>query len=175
MIEELINSRVLILGCGNTLFGDDGFGPEVIQALEREADLPPGVTALDVGTSVSDLLFDLALSPEKPEQIILVDAVSLPNQSPGQVEWLPISSIPACKKADFSMHQFPSIDLLQELALQAGVDVRVLAVQAGCIPDRVQPGLTAEVRAAVPEACRMIRSAVALHDYAVCSLYNDIP
>ncbi|MFP4285235.1 MAG: hydrogenase maturation protease [Desulfovermiculus sp.] len=160
MIEELINSRVLILGCGNTLFGDDGFGPEVILALEQEAGLPPGVTAFDVGTSVSDLLFDLALSPDKPEQIILVDAVSLPDQSPGQLEWLPLTRIPQCKKADFSMHQFPSIDLLQELAHQAGVDVRILAVQVGYIPDHVQPGLTAEVRAAVPAACRMIRSAV---------------
>lgn len=175
MIEELINSRVLILGCGNTLFGDDGFGPEVIQALEREPDLPQGVRAFDVGTSVSDLLFDLALAPEKPEMIILVDAVYLPKQSSGQLVWLPLTRIPQCKKADFSMHQFPSIDLLQELALQAGVDVRVLAVQAGCIPDRVQPGLTPEVRAAVPAACQMVRSAVALHDDAVCSFYNDIP
>ncbi len=162
MIEELINSRVLILGCGNTFFGDDGFGPEVIQALEQDADLPQGVTAFDVGTSVSDLLFDLALAPDKPEMIILVDAVSLPEFNPGQLVWLPLTQIPQCKKADFSMHQFPSIDLLQELALQAGVDVRVLAVQAGCIPDRVQPGLTAEVLAAVPAACRMIRSAVEL-------------
>lgn len=160
MIEELINSQVLILGCGNTLFGDDGFGPEVIQALEQGADLPQGVTAFDVGTSMSDLLFDLALAPDKPKVIILVDAVSLPNFSPGQLVWLPLTQIPQCKKADFSMHQFPSIDLLQELALQAGVDVRVLVVQAGCIPDRVQPGLTTEVRTAVPAACRMIRSVV---------------
>lgn len=157
MIEELMTSRILILGCGNTLFGDDGFGPAVIQALEDE-ELPAGCAALDVGTSVSDLLFDLVLQSSKPERIVLVDAVSLPERDPGRVEWLPLASIPQCKKADFSMHQFPSIDLLQELVSQAGVDVRVLAVQAECIPECVRPGLSGSIQAAVPTACRMIRS-----------------
>ena len=158
MIEELMSSQTLILGCGNTLFGDDGFGPAVIQALKESAALPPKAAALDVGTSVSDLLFDLALSPQKPERMILVDAVSLPQRDPGQVDWLPLEQIPDCKRCDFSMHQFPAIDLLQELITQAGVDVRILAVQAGRIPEYVQPGLTSEVQAAVPAACRMIHA-----------------
>jgi coenzyme F420 hydrogenase subunit delta len=90
--------------------------------------------------------------------IILVDAVSLPEKRPGQVAWLPLDQIPEFKKADFSMHQFPSIDLLQELASQAGVDIRVLAVQAEYIPDHVQPGLSTKVQEAVPTARRMIHA-----------------
>jgi len=158
MIHEFMTSKAVILGCGNTLFGDDGFGPEVIKSLEEGPRLPQGVASLDVGTSVSDLLFDLALSARKPEHILLVDAVSLPKQRPGELIWLPLEQVPACKKADFSMHQFPSINLLQELVSQAGVDVRILAVQVESIPDRVSPGLSKHVRSAVPKACRMIRS-----------------
>jgi coenzyme F420 hydrogenase subunit delta len=63
MIEELMTSRILILGCGNTLFGDVGFGPAMIEALGSETGLPPDAAALDVGIIVSDLLFDGALSP----------------------------------------------------------------------------------------------------------------
>ena len=47
---------ILIFGCGNTLWGDDGFGPAVIEHLHRHYQLPEDVI---VGTSIRDLLFDL--------------------------------------------------------------------------------------------------------------------
>ncbi|MFW6216636.1 MAG: hydrogenase maturation protease, partial [Desulfohalobiaceae bacterium] len=114
--------------------------------------------ALDVGTSLSDLLFDLALSPQKPELLLILDAVDLPGRSPGEVFELALEDIPDNKQSDFSMHQFPAINLLQELRSQGGVEVRILAVQVMRIPEEVRPGLSPEVQAALPQACKMLRA-----------------
>jgi Ni,Fe-hydrogenase maturation factor len=48
------------------------------------------------------------------------------------------------------------VNLLQELRDFAGIRVRVLAVQAARIPGAVQPGLSPEVRAAIPGACEWL-------------------
>lgn len=156
MIEELFSKPVVIFGCGNILFGDDGFGCEVIERLQRHYRLPEHVLAADAGTSVRNLLFDLLLAPEKPGRIFIVDAVSRPDRRFGEVFELRPEEVPDCKANDFSLHQFPSVNLLQELKDIAGVDVRVLAVQAKDIPERVRPGLSPEVKAAVSEACHWL-------------------
>jgi coenzyme F420 hydrogenase subunit delta len=45
------------------------------------------------------------------------------------------------------------VNLLMELRNDAGIQVQILAVQAAHIPDRVEPGLSPPVQAAVPRAC----------------------
>ncbi len=153
MISELYTKPVLLFGCGNTLFGDDGFGPAVIEALERDWTLPEEVAVLDVGTSIREYLFDLVLSPRKPRRIIVLDAADQAGHEPGELFSLQIDNISPEKINDFSLHQFPSVNLLQELKEMAGVEVQVLAVQIKHIPDEVQPGLSPEVQAAIPRAC----------------------
>jgi coenzyme F420 hydrogenase subunit delta len=160
VIEELFTKPVLIFGCGNILFGDDGFGPEVIEHLHRHHRLPAAVGAFDVGTSISDLLFDLLLSPRHPSHIFIVDAVSDPTRSPGELFEVDIRELPAAKSVDFSLHQFPSVNMLQELRDSAGIQVHILAVQAGCIPELVRPGLTPEVQGAVSGACQWLMDRV---------------
>ena len=153
MIFELYTKPILLFGCGNTLFGDDGFGPAVIEALEQSQALPEEVAVLDVGTSIREYLFDLVLSPNKPQRIIVLDATDQPGHAPGELFALEIGNISPQKINDFSLHQFPSVNLLQELKDMAWVEVQVLAVQIKHIPDEVQPGLSPEVQAAVPRAC----------------------
>jgi coenzyme F420 hydrogenase subunit delta len=153
MIQEIFDRPVLIFGCGNVLLGDDGFGPAVIERLNRDYRLPRQIAAVDVGTSVRDLLFDLLLVPTKPRRIFIIDAVSQPGKSPGELFELDLHELPVYKTNDFSLHQFPSVNLLEELKSSAGVDVRVLVVQAKDIPDEVRPGISPEVEAAIPRAC----------------------
>jgi len=160
MIHELMNGRRLIFGCGNTLFGDDGFGPAVVERLKQAGDLPSEVVAEDVGTSISDILFDIVLSQDRPDALWIVDAVSMPGRSPGQVFELPVENIPQNKQADFSMHQFPAVNLLQEMQDQAGVEVRVLAVQIEQVPDEVRPGLSRPVQEAIETAVSILRREV---------------
>jgi hydrogenase maturation protease len=46
---------IRVLGLGNVLMGDDGFGPYVIEALSAAYEFPPAVSVLDVGTPGLDL------------------------------------------------------------------------------------------------------------------------
>jgi coenzyme F420 hydrogenase subunit delta len=120
--------------------------------------LPEDVAVVDAGTGICDYLFDLLLSPVKPSDIFVVDAVSVPDRTPGELFELSIAGIPIPKATDFSLHQFPSVNLLAEI--NSVTRVQVLAVQAGRIPDVVEPGLSPEVRNAVAPACAWLLSRI---------------
>ena len=153
---DILENSILVLGCGNILFGDDGFGPEVVKYLQENYSLPPEVLVLDVGTSIRDLLFDLVLSERKPPKIIIVDAVDYPDRRPGEVFEIPVEGIPAKKTADFSLHQFPTVNLLQELKDHTGVEIHVIVVQVQDLPEEVSPGLSPEAAGAIKEVCARI-------------------
>jgi coenzyme F420 hydrogenase subunit delta len=152
----IFEHSVLIFGCGNILFGDDGFGPAVAKYLQDNYPLPADVLVLDVGTSIRDLLFNLVLSEKKPQKIIVIDAVDYPDRQPGEVFEIPVEGIPDKKTADFSLHQFPTVNLLQELKEHTRVEVHVLVVQVKDLPEEVNPGLSPEVTAAIKEVCARI-------------------
>jgi len=147
--------RIIILGCGNILFGDDGFGPEVVQYLKENFEIPDDVDVIDAGTGVRNILFDLVLNPFKPDKVIIIDAVDI-GRTPGEVFEIDISSIPSVKIDDFSMHQVPTSNLLRELKEICGVDVKVICVQVQYIPEEVKPGLSEVVKKAIPVACQRI-------------------
>jgi coenzyme F420 hydrogenase subunit delta len=133
--------------------GDDGFGPGVIERLQTRHILPSSVWVEDVGTSIRDFLFDLLLAPQKPEMILIIDAARQDGRSPGELFELSVDEIALDKVNDFSVHHFPSLNLLKELSETSGVEVRVLTVQVKCLPEAIQAGLSPEVEAAIPLAC----------------------
>jgi coenzyme F420 hydrogenase subunit delta len=159
MAPEFYGKSVLIFGCGNILWGDDGFGPAVIQHLNENYALPEDVLALDVGTSIRDILFDILLSEDKPRRIIIVDAVDYPDRNPGELFEIPVEGIPEIKSADFSLHQFPTVNMLQELQDHTRVEITVLVAQIGHIPEEVAPGLSPAVKEAVAQACQRLLAA----------------
>ena len=155
-MTTLFEKSALIFGCGNILYGDDGFGPAVIQNLKEHYALPEDVLALDMGTSIRDTLVDLTLSEKKPGVLVLVDAVDLPGHTPGEIFEIPITRIPEKKRSDFSLHQFPTVSLLAEIEAQARIKIIILVAQVETIPDEVRPGLTKTIQAAVIPACERI-------------------
>lgn len=156
----MFEKSVLIFGCGNILWGDDGFGPAVIERLNQDYSLPEGVLALNVGTSIRDILFDLILSEQKPKTLIIVDAVEYPDHRPGEVFEIPVEGIPETKVSDFSLHQFPTVNMLQELKDHSGMEVKVIVGQTEFIPEEVAPGLTATMQRAVATACGKIMALI---------------
>lgn len=147
----------VIFGCGNTIMGDDGFGPAVIEKLNAEYNLPEGVEAIDVDTGVREYLFDYLLMQEgRPETIIILDAVDFEGRKPGEVFTIDPSEIPAKKIHDFSLHQFPTVNLLQELEEHTGIRVIILACQVEYIPEEIAPGLTPPVSKAIAVACEEV-------------------
>ncbi|MDQ7778120.1 MAG: hydrogenase maturation protease [Planctomycetota bacterium] len=161
MFAELRTKDVIILGCGNILFGDDGFGPAVIERLEQAGPLPAHAFAEDVGTSVKQLLVDMAYGDPRPKCVIIVDAVDRPGHLPGDVFEIAPDEIPMNKLSDFSVHAFPSGNLLKQLKDQHGVDVVILACQVSPLPNEVHQGLSAPAQKAVEPAVRRILEIVA--------------
>lgn len=160
MLSEIYQKRCLVFGCGNPFIGDDGFGPEVIRCLEETHRLPEDAACLDVGTSIRDILFDFILSENKPELMIIVDAVEIAGARPGEIFELDVAKIPAAKICDFSLHQFPTTNMLQELRDHTDMEVRVLVVQTTGLPATVSLGLSPEVAAAVPPMCDRIMTLI---------------
>jgi coenzyme F420 hydrogenase subunit delta len=154
---ELIHTRsCLVFGCGNPLFGDDGFGPLVIEHLDKHHSIPEHAACMDAGTAVRDLLFDILLSEKKPGQIIIIDSSRQKGKVPGEISEIDIDQINPEKTCDFSLHQFPTTNMLRELKACTDVDVRVLVVQPEHIPEEIQPGISPCVAGAVPEMCKLV-------------------
>ena len=147
--------RVLVLGCGNILLGDDGFGPAVIEYLLRDTQLPDDVYCMNTGTSVRKILFNIELSEIKPERIIIVDCMDYGGK-PGEMAEIPLDAIPLKKTDDFSMHQVPTSNLLKELKDICELDVRIVVCQPAVIPEEVAPGLSEVVEKALGEAAVML-------------------
>ena len=150
-LPEFCRASTLVLGCGNILFGDDGFGCAVVEHVNKHYRVPDDVCLLDAGTGVRKLLFTLTLSPIRPERILIVDAFDA-GRAPGEFFEINPAEIPAIKLDDFSMHQIPTSNLLRELQESCGLEVRVLACQTGPLPEEIAPGLSPAVEAAVPQA-----------------------
>jgi coenzyme F420 hydrogenase subunit delta len=163
MIEQLFEKSILVFGCGNILLGDDGFGPAVVDYLRENYSLPEEVLVMDVGTGIRDILFDLTLSDKKPQKIIIVDAVNLPNKKPGEVFEIPMGSMPENKTSDFSLHQFPTVNLLTELQNHTSIQVKIIVAQTGEIPYTIKPGLTKVMQEAIEKACRRILPYLSIH------------
>lgn len=150
---------VVVFGCGNVLLGDDGFGPAVIERL-LQSGLPESVLALDVGTSIREHLLDYLMLPSlRPQLLIVVDAGT--GGCPGQVRQCRPDELPAAKIHDFSLHQFPTVNLLAELQAETGIEVMLLLAQAAVPPEQVAPGLSPAMRTAVLEACGRIARIIA--------------
>lgn len=154
-LPDFCRKPTLILGVGNILFGDDGFGCAVVEHIEKCAAVPPHVCMLDVGTGVRNLLFTLVISPVRTRRLLVLDAIDA-GRAPGELFEIDPSEIPPVKLDDFSMHQIPTSNMLLELKERCGIEVRILACQTGPLPEEVRPGLSGPVARAVPEAAARI-------------------
>jgi coenzyme F420 hydrogenase subunit delta len=77
-------ARQMIVGVGNPLYTDDGFGPAVVSELKKLS-LPDDLKVLDVGLAGPHFLFTLIAEAEQPvEKMVIVDILDF-GGSPGQV------------------------------------------------------------------------------------------
>ncbi len=147
--------RIVVLGVGNLLKGDDGVGVRVIEALERGGTLPPGVELVDGGTGGPTLMTEFAGA----DALIIVDAGEL-GAAPGTVREFALKDVAeASAPRPFSLHDVGVMGLI-DLARQAGElppVVRFVVVQ----PERFDTGdrLSPAVAAAVDRAAEAVRRA----------------
>lgn len=150
-----LEKEILILGCGNVLFGDDGFGPAVAENLKNKYSIPDNVLVMDAGLSVREILFDVVLSEKVPKRIIIVDILDH-GKIPGEVFELGIENLRPSRMDDFSIHQIPSSNLLRELKDYKSIDISVVGARAADIPSEVKPGLSLMMKNAVDTTAQLI-------------------
>jgi coenzyme F420 hydrogenase subunit delta len=71
-----------------------------------------------------------------------------------------VDEIPEKKVIDYSVHQFPTTNLLREIQDHCGIRVTLVVAQVGGRLEEVRPGLSEPMRAAVREAAERIAGLV---------------
>lgn len=141
------------------LFGDDGFGPAVVDYLNKSYKIPDDVCVINAGTSSRKILFTIVLSDVKPEKVIIIDAIDA-QRLPGEIFEISVSQIPENKIDDFSLHQLPTSNLLKELQEFCKVEVIILVAQVENIPPEVYVGLSKRLTNSIPKMCETIMSKI---------------
>lgn len=137
---------VLVLGLGNALMRDDGFGVQAVTALGARFRFPSEVKLMDGGTLGLDLLPHL----ENVDKLVIIDALEM-QEKPGQVFRLEGASVPRAFASKLSVHQMGVQDLLAVAELQGHLP-KTLVVW-GVQPQSIEMGteLSPVVAAALPE------------------------
>ncbi|HEX9180223.1 MAG TPA: HyaD/HybD family hydrogenase maturation endopeptidase [Burkholderiales bacterium] len=107
-------SDVLVLGIGNLLWGDEGFGVRTVEALDAQYEFPPEVQLMDGGTQ------GLFLLPfvKSARRMIILDAVDY-RMPPGSMKIVWNDEIPSFLAANkMSMHQIGFQEVLALAKLQ---------------------------------------------------------
>lgn len=150
--------RTLILGIGNVLWADEGFGPRCVEALAEAHALPPGVRLLDGGTQGLYLLPFL----EEAEALLVFDAIDY-GLAPGTLRLIEGDAVPAFMGAKkMSLHQTGFQDVIATARLLGRCPPRLALV--GCQPVELEDyggGLRPAVAARIPAALALGRQVLA--------------
>jgi hydrogenase maturation protease len=138
----------LVLGIGNVLWADEGFGVRAIEALHTRWELPDSVELLDGGTQGLNLLGPVCSVPD----VLVFDAIDF-GLPAGELRVLRDREVPAWAPAKMSLHQASFQELLAIADLQGRFPARLALV--GVQPERLADfggSLSDCVRARVDEA-----------------------
>ena len=144
--------RIVVLGVGNLLWADEGFGVRCVEALGDAYDLPADVAVMDGGT------LGLALVPELLDatHVLLFDAVAHRGE-PGSLVVARDDEVPLLMGGNkLSLHQVGVNDIFASLELLGHKPEHVTVV--GIKPVQLADyggSLTDEVRAQVPAALKL--------------------
>ncbi len=156
----MLYPEILITGCGNPLFADDGFGPAVVEEMAK-LELPDNIKVIDAGLGGPHFVFTL-IDPEVTRKLIIIDIADF-GAEPGELAIFRVEDLPAGSYRD--AHSWDLTEPLQRL--KDRVDIVVI----GCQPKRVtapefELGLTEEVSNAVPKTVRKVLELIGV-DYGM--------
>jgi coenzyme F420 hydrogenase subunit delta len=148
----MLFQEIVICGCGNPLFADDGYGPEVVEELKKIT-LPETVKVIDAGLGGPHFLFTLLDQSDEPvKKLIIIDIADF-GGNPGEITLLTPYDLPPGKYRDAH-----SWDLAEPLhRIKDRIDVTII----GCQPKRVtapdmEIGLSDEVTSAIPRTVQLV-------------------
>ena len=95
MHADTLYPEIVIVGCGNSVYADDGFGPAVAKELSWFM-MPGNVKIVDAGLCAPQFIFPL-LDPTVTQKLIVIDIVDF-GAKPGSIivlrpRYLPVGSM----------------------------------------------------------------------------------
>jgi hydrogenase maturation protease len=159
-----VSKGVLILGIGNVLWADEGFGVRCVERMAETHAVPAGVRLLDGGTQGLYLLPFL----EEADALLVFDAIDY-GLPPGTLKVVRDGEVPAFLGAKkMSLHQTGFQDVIATATLMGYRPARMVLI--GCQPvelDDYGGGLRPEVAQRIPEALAIAREVLAEWGVAV--------
>lgn len=146
---------VLVLGIGNLLWADEGFGVRCVEALHQRFELPAHVRLVDGGTQGMYLLDYVCSSP----QVLVLDAIDF-KLAPGTLRVFRDAEVPVWSDTMMSLHQATFQELLSLARLRdrfpekitlIGVQPAELDDLGGSLSPQVKPRVDEAVALAVAE------------------------
>jgi hydrogenase maturation protease len=123
--------HIMIMGIGNLLLSDEGFGIRVIEKLEREYEFAGNISVVDGGVLGINLLGIMS----EADELIVVDVIRN-NGKPGDLYRIDHEDIPNRIRAKNSLHQ---VDFLEALTLcRYGLDKEPHTVILGVEPQDIE-------------------------------------
>ena len=150
--------EIMVLGCGNILFGDDGFGYHVIEKLKNllTEEEKKRVALVDAGTGAPQQVLSLIDETTKTKKIIVVDTIDY-NLKPGEIKVLKIEDLPDPEHSRLDIHNWPLSNILRKVCERYNIDLLVIGCQGKYVPKPdVYIGLSKEVEESVDRAVEII-------------------
>jgi len=120
---------ILILGVGNYIMGDDGFGIHVVNYL-NSLSIPENVEVVDGGTKGVELLHYF----ENKKSVIIVDVIDL-GKEPGEIIEFSNNEVQKYFNIKFSGHELGVTDLLIDAELIDILPENIVII--GCQPEKI--------------------------------------
>jgi hydrogenase maturation protease len=114
--------NIVVLGVGNTIHSDDGFGVHAMRKLEVDPRIPGGIEVIDGGTQGLELLAFL----HDCSHLLLLDAVDV-GAEPGTVVRLADEELSELATGK-SVHQLGVADLLKTLPLVSDIERKIVVL-----------------------------------------------
>jgi hydrogenase 3 maturation protease len=148
VLSQILKGKVVFVGIGNPLRGDDGFGPLFVQKLQGQV----SAVCLDAGNAPET--FTGKIIREKPDTIVFVDAVYL-DLPPGHYAVLGKEDL---LKTGFTTHDLSPHLLIQYLESQVTADIYLLGVQPMSV--EFGAGMSGVVSGALDTLVGMVKEAL---------------
>jgi len=150
--------NIVVLGIGNLLWADEGFGVRAVEALHARWQMPEHVALVDGGTQ------GMALLPlvESADRLLVLDAIDF-GLPPGALHQVEGEQVPACWQArKMSLHQAGFSDVLACAQLRGRYprEIVLIGVQPVELDDyggSLRPAVKARLGEAVERACAVLR------------------
>ena len=149
----MTEQKILVLGIGNYLLGDEGVGVHAIRCLEKES-WPPHVSLVDGGTGGFQLLSFFS----DYDIVIMIDA-TVDEESPGSVRLLEPRFATDFPRA-LSAHDIGLRDLIESATLLGPLPKIHLITVSIAHPQSMKTELSATIAASLPRVVQSVKSLV---------------